>query len=96
MLGNRELDQRNRAGMLDVSLPLSQYPAHTITAHHQSGDDDDEGQKGGVASSIDGYFDTNIDWSTLEWLKARVHIALVLFTPTSTEPNRKQPSFPLS
>ncbi|KAG8678705.1 Cytochrome b2, mitochondrial precursor, partial [Ceratobasidium sp. 395] len=50
VLGNRELDQRNRAGML-------------------GGDDDEEGQKGGVASTIDGYFDAGIDWSTLEWLK---------------------------
>ncbi|KDN51148.1 hypothetical protein RSAG8_00777, partial [Rhizoctonia solani AG-8 WAC10335] len=52
VLGNRELDQRNRAGLLD-----------------SGDDDDDEGQKGGVASTIDGYFDANIDWSTLKWLK---------------------------
>ncbi|KAF8607785.1 hypothetical protein BDV93DRAFT_279525 [Ceratobasidium sp. AG-I] len=60
VLGNRELDQRNRAGMLD------------------SGDDEDEGQKGGVASSIDGYFDTNIDWSTLEWLKKTTKLPIIL------------------
>ncbi|CAE6482604.1 unnamed protein product [Rhizoctonia solani] len=60
VLGNRELDQRNRAGLLD------------------SGDDDDEGQKGGVASTIDGYFDTNIDWSTLKWLKTVTKLPIII------------------
>ncbi|CAE6537965.1 unnamed protein product [Rhizoctonia solani] len=60
VLGNRELDQRNRAGLLD------------------SGDDDEEGQKGGVASTIDGYFDTDIDWSTLRWLKTVTKLPIIL------------------
>ncbi|CAE6491872.1 unnamed protein product [Rhizoctonia solani] len=60
VLGNRELDQRNRAGLLD------------------SGDDDGDDQKGGVASTIDGYFDTNIDWSTLKWLKTVTKLPIIL------------------
>ncbi|CAE6488921.1 unnamed protein product [Rhizoctonia solani] len=43
-----------------------------------SSDDDDEGQKGGVASTIDGYFDTNIDWSTLKWLKTVTKLPIIL------------------
>ncbi|KAG8700511.1 Cytochrome b2, mitochondrial precursor, partial [Ceratobasidium sp. 394] len=60
VLGNRELDQRNRAGMLGGD------------------DDEDEGQKGGVASTIDGYFDAGIDWSTLEWLKKTTKLPIIL------------------
>ncbi|KAG8715750.1 Cytochrome b2, mitochondrial precursor [Ceratobasidium sp. 423] len=59
VLGNRELDQRNRAGLLDSG-------------------DDEEDQKGGVASTIDGYFDTNIDWSTLKWLKTVTKLPIIL------------------
>ncbi|ELU45705.1 cytochrome b2 (L-lactate ferricytochrome C oxidoreductase) [Rhizoctonia solani AG-1 IA] len=60
VLGNRELDQRNRSGLLDA------------------GDDDEEGQKGGVASTIDGYFDADIDWSTLKWLKTVTKLPIIL------------------
>ncbi|CAE6360969.1 unnamed protein product [Rhizoctonia solani] len=60
VLGNRELDQRNRSGLLG------------------SGDEDEEGQKGGVASTIDGYFDTDIDWSTLKWLKTVTKLPIIL------------------
>ncbi|KAG8690691.1 Cytochrome b2, mitochondrial precursor [Ceratobasidium sp. 423] len=60
VLGNRELDRRNRAGLLD------------------SGDDNDEGQKGGIANTVDGYFDTNIDWSTLKWLKTITKLPIIL------------------
>lgn len=62
VLGNRELDQRNRAAMLDSG----------------DGDNEDEGQKGGVASTIDGYFDAGIDWSTLAWLKKTTKLPIIL------------------
>jgi hypothetical protein len=80
--------------MLDVSGCLNFGFVRILTRWWQSGDEDEEGQKGGVASSIDGYFDTDIDWSTLEWLKAsatRNAYMLIL-----TEINRKRPNSPLS
>ncbi|QRV72946.1 FMN-dependent alpha-hydroxy acid dehydrogenase [Ceratobasidium sp. AG-Ba] len=61
VLGNRELDQRNRANMIDTG-----------------DDDEEEGQKGGVASTIDGYFDAGIDWSTLKWLKKTTKLPIIL------------------